>query len=122
MWIEPMPGCSPTIGRLVCMLTYARHRTLTAVEGLTTSALDHHHDAQSNSIGAFLARVVATERVYQILKFENRELSAAELALWEPTLKFGTASRETTRSHPVEHYVEQPAVPGSSETPRADGS
>ena len=37
--IEPVPGYTPTIGRLVGMLTYSRSTTLAAVEGLTLAEL-----------------------------------------------------------------------------------
>ena len=57
--IEAIPGYSPTIGRLVGMLTYARSTTLAAVDGLTIADLDHLHDAESNSIGALLAHIAA---------------------------------------------------------------
>lgn len=110
MWIEPTPGYSPVIGRLVCMLTYARERTLAAVDGLTVSALDFQYDAKSNSIGALLAHVVAVERAFQILSFENRELSAAELVVWQPALDLGTVGRERLVGQPVQHYADQLAV------------
>ena len=42
--ILPLPGYTPTIGRLVAMLTYARQTTLAAVNGLTRDQLDHLHD------------------------------------------------------------------------------
>lgn len=50
--IEPLPGYTPTIGRLVGLLLYARRTTLAAVEGLSIAELDHLQDASSNSIGA----------------------------------------------------------------------
>ncbi|MGH2399991.1 MAG: hypothetical protein ACRDF6_09100, partial [bacterium] len=56
--IGAIPGYTPTIGRLVGMLTYARSTTIAAVEGLTLAELDHLHDTQSNSIGALLAHIV----------------------------------------------------------------
>src|SRR5690242_14547367 len=70
--IDAVAGYSPMIGRLVGMLTYARSTTLAAVAGLTTTQLDHLHDAASNSIGALLAHMAAVERSYQIMTFENR--------------------------------------------------
>lgn len=42
--IEPLPGYTPTIGRLVGMLTYARKTTLDAVDGLSMAELDHLQD------------------------------------------------------------------------------
>lgn len=104
--IEPVPGYSPTIGRLVGMLTYARSTTLAAVQGLTTAELDHLHDAGSNSIGALLAHCAAVERSYQVLTFEERMLSPAENELMSPALTLGDAGRRALRGLPLEHYLE----------------
>jgi uncharacterized damage-inducible protein DinB len=76
--ILPLPGYTPTIGRLVAMLSYARQTTLAAVDGLAPQQLDHLHDERSNSIGALLAHVAAAERGYQLVTFEEREPTAAE--------------------------------------------
>ena len=46
--IEPLPGYTPTIGRLVAMMTYARSTTLMAVQGLSVDQLDHVHDETSS--------------------------------------------------------------------------
>jgi uncharacterized damage-inducible protein DinB len=64
------------------MLTYARHTTLTAVEGLTCEQLDRLHDEQSNSIGGLLAHIAAAERWYQLVTFEERRPTAAENDAW----------------------------------------
>jgi hypothetical protein len=40
--LEPLSGYTPTIGRLVGMLLYARHTTLAAVAGLSTAQLWFH--------------------------------------------------------------------------------
>jgi uncharacterized damage-inducible protein DinB len=64
--IEALQGYTPTIGRLVGMLMYARNTTIAAVQGLTVAQLDHLHDDQSNSIGALLAHIIAIEHAYQI--------------------------------------------------------
>ena len=87
--IESIPGYTSMIGRLVGMLTYARNTTIAAVEGLTLAELDHLHDAQSNSIGALLAHIIAVERSYQVMTFEDRPLSPDENARWSIALKLG---------------------------------
>lgn len=87
--IEPIPGYSPTIGRLVCMLSYARSTTLAAVDGLPMAQLDHLQDAESNSIGALLAHIAVVERSYQVLTFEERLMSADESERWSVALKLG---------------------------------
>jgi len=103
--IEAIPGYSPTVGRLVCMLTYARSTTLAAVEGLTTPELDHLFDARSNSIGALLAHIAAEERAYQVMTFEDRALSADENARWSAALKLGDPGRLSLRGFPLDHYL-----------------
>jgi len=105
--LEPIPGYSPVIGRLVGMLTYARSTTFAAVEGLAAAELDHHHDAQSNSIGALLAHITAVERSYQILTFEQRMLSPEENELWAPALKLGANGRQMLRNRSLDHYLDE---------------
>jgi len=108
--IEPIAGYSPTIGRLVGMITYARSTTLLAVEGLTMAELDHLYDARSNSIGALLAHITVVERSYQILTFEDRLLSPQENEQWSAALKLGADGRRSLRGYPLEHYVEHLAA------------
>jgi uncharacterized damage-inducible protein DinB len=96
--IEPIPGYTPAIGRLVGMLAYSRNTTIAAVQGLTSAQLDHLHDAQSNSIGALLAHIVAVERSYQVMTFEDRPLSSDENVQWSIALRLGTEGRRTLRA------------------------
>jgi uncharacterized damage-inducible protein DinB len=105
--IEPLPGFTPTIGRLVGMLTYARNTTLRAVDGLSVAQLDHLHDDSSNSIGALLAHIAVVERSYQILTFQERRATAEELAAYEPALTLGVEARRVLRGKPLEHYVHE---------------
>jgi hypothetical protein len=105
--IEPIPGYTPTIGRLVGMLTYARSTTAGAVEGLTLAELDHLHDAESNSIGALLAHITVVERAYQVMTFENRPLSLDEDAKWSAALKLGDEGRRVLRGRSLEHYLDE---------------
>jgi uncharacterized damage-inducible protein DinB len=108
--IEPLPGYTPAIGRLIGILTYARSTTLAAVEGMTLPELDHLHDAASNSIGALLAHAVAVERAYQVLTLDDRPLSPQENELWSTALKLGAEGRRALRGQPLEHYLEQLAA------------
>jgi uncharacterized damage-inducible protein DinB len=105
--IEPIAGYTPTIGRLVGMLTYARSTTVAAVEGLTLAELDHLHDAQSNSIGALLAHIVVVERAYQVMTFEDRALSPDENAQWSIGLKLGAEGRRALRGRSLDHYLDE---------------
>ena len=105
--ILPLPGYTPTIGRLVAMLSYARHTTLAAVEGLTREQLDHLHDERSNSVGALLAHVAAVERGYQVVTFEEREPTAAENDAWSAALKLGDKGRRQIRGQELQFYLDE---------------
>jgi uncharacterized damage-inducible protein DinB len=104
--IAPLSGYTPTIGRLVAMLTYARDTTLAAVNGLTREQLDHLQDARSNTIGALLAHIAAVERGYQVVTFEEREPSAAENAAWSAALKLGDLGRREIRGRELQVYTD----------------
>jgi uncharacterized damage-inducible protein DinB len=103
--IEPVPGYSPTVGRLVAMLAHARRTLLDAVAGLSREELDHLHDAGSNTIGALLAHSAAVERVYQVLTFEDRRPSAAEEAAWSAAVELGERGRRELRGRELDWYV-----------------
>jgi uncharacterized damage-inducible protein DinB len=105
--LEPLPGYTPTIGRLVGILLYARQTTLAAVAGLSMGELDHLQDASSNSIGALLAHLAAVERGYQYITFEERPPSAQENAALEPALTLGAEGRRLLRGKPLEHYIHE---------------
>ena len=105
--IEPLPGYTPNIGRLVSILLYARRTTLAAVEGLSSAELDHLQDDSSNSIGALLAHIAVVEKSYQILTFEERVLTAPEQSALEPALTLGAEGRRLLREKPLDHYVHQ---------------
>jgi uncharacterized damage-inducible protein DinB len=105
--ILPLSGFTPTIGRLVAMLTYARQTTLAAVNGLAREQLDHLHDARSNSIGALLAHVATVERVYQVVTFEEREPSASETAAWSAALTLGDEGRREIRGRELQFYTDE---------------
>lgn len=105
--IEPIPGYTPTVGRLVCMLGWARHTLLAAVRDLGQPELDHVHDATSNSIGALLAHAVAVERVYQRLTFEERGPSPQEAASWAAALDLGDAGRRELRGRDLQWHLDE---------------
>ena len=105
--IEPLSGYTPTIGRLVAMLSYARRTTLRAVDGLTREQLDHLHDEQSNSMGALLAHIAAVERGYQLVICAEREPTAAENEAWSAALKLGDKARHEIRGHELHVYLDE---------------
>ena len=88
------------------MLAYARETLLHAVDGLSRDDLDRLHDGRSNSIGGLLAHAVAVERWYQILTFENREPSAADVDPMSAALDLGDAARRLIRGRHLQSYVD----------------
>jgi len=108
--IQPLPGYSPAIGRLVSMLTYVRETLLHAVDGLTLEDLDHTHDPKSNSIGALLAHAAAVERWYQVLTFEEREPTEADEAPRLAALDLGDLGRRELRGRDLAGYLDDLAA------------
>jgi uncharacterized damage-inducible protein DinB len=108
--ITPLPGFSPTIGRLVSMLSHARQTLLQAVDGLSRDELDHLHDATSNTIGALLGHAAAVEHWYQILTFEERKPSASDEAEWSAALNLGEEGRRQIRGRELQSYVDELAL------------
>jgi uncharacterized damage-inducible protein DinB len=104
--IEPIPGFTPTIGRLVCILTHSRRTLTAAVDGLSCDQLDHLHDETSNSIGALLAHAAAVEWWHQVLTFAEHVPTAGEEAPWLAALDLEAKAREQIRNREVEHYLE----------------
>jgi uncharacterized damage-inducible protein DinB len=105
--IAPIPGYSPTIGRLVSFLTYVREGMLAAVKGLTPTELDHLHDAESNTIGALLAHVAAVERWYQFFTFEDREPSSSETSVMAAALHLGNEARQAIKGRELGAYLDE---------------
>ena len=61
-YIGPKKGYTPQIGTLVSMMNWMRDVILGAVRGMNQKGLDYLHDQESNSIGAMLWHLAATER------------------------------------------------------------
>ena len=106
MRIEPLPGYTPAIGRLVSMLGYVRQGLLGTVRTLSLEDLDHLHDARANSIGALLAHAAAVERWYQILTFEERRPSDEEEGKWSAELNLGPEARAQIKGRDLQFYLD----------------
>ena len=84
--IGDIPGFTPQIARLVSMMNYVRHTTISAVEGLTVNELDYLNGSNSNSIGSLLLHIAAAEAGYQAATFDKRELNDEEKHEWGTAL------------------------------------
>ena len=105
--ITELPGFTPQIGRVVSMMNHVRSTTLSVVTGLGVSELDYLHDAQSNSIGALLLHIAATEVGYQAATFLARGLDEEEKKEWGAAVELGESAREEIRGRELDYYVER---------------
>jgi uncharacterized damage-inducible protein DinB len=105
--IGDLPGFTPQISRLVSMMNYTRHTTLSTVQGLETRHLDYLPDAQSNSIGALLLHIASVEVAYQADTFSSRNLNEEEMREWEVALTLGEKARSEIRGYDLDYYLEK---------------
>ncbi len=103
--IGDVAGFTPQIGRLVSMMNYARHTTLTAVADLSVEELDYLLDPETNSIGALLLHIAAAEAGYQAMTFYARDLTEQEKHEWGAALDLGESGRREIRGHELDYYV-----------------
>ena len=103
--IGDISGFTPQIARLVSMMNYVRHTTLSAVEGLSVSELDYLNDPESNSIGSLLLHIAAAEVGYQAATFDKRELNEEERHEWDMALSLGEKARQEIKGHSLDYYL-----------------
>lgn len=105
--IGPMNGYSPQIGTLVSMLNYNRQTIINTVKALTKDQLDYLHDPQSNTIGALILHLGATEKYYQINTFEGRqEFNDEEKKVWGAAMELGDEGRKQIKGKEVKYYLD----------------
>lgn len=104
-FISDIPGYSPNISRLICMMNHARLGTIGSVKGLTVKELDYLHDHKSNSIGALLLHIAAVDFFYQKESFEERELNDEEFNIWKAAWNLGELARKEIRNNDLDYYV-----------------
>jgi uncharacterized damage-inducible protein DinB len=103
--ITDIPGYTPNISRLICMMNYARQITLESVKGLTVKELDYLHDEQSNSIGALLLHIASTDFYFQKMSLEETEFTEEELKKWKASSELGEAGREEIKGNDLNYYI-----------------
>ncbi|MEP7145476.1 MAG: DinB family protein [bacterium] len=103
--ITEIPGYTPHISRLICMMNYARRITLGIIKGLSIKDLDYLIDKDSNSIGALLMHLAAVEYYYQAFTFEERELSNEERNKWKAGIELGEIARSEIKGNDLEYYI-----------------
>jgi uncharacterized damage-inducible protein DinB len=103
--IGDISGFRPQIARLVSMMNYVQHTTISAVENLMVSELDYLNDAESNSIGSLLLHIAAAEVGYQAATFDKRELNEEEKYEWGTALALGEKARQEIKGHDLDYYI-----------------
>lgn len=106
--IGPREGFSPHIGTLLSMMTWMRTVILYPVKGLTPEQLDYVHDEKSNSIGAMLLHLAATERFYQVHTMEGKkwgDWSEADKLRFDVAMNLGDEARNKIKGHSLDFYL-----------------
>ena len=101
--LSGLEGYDSQIGKLVCTLNYVRHRTLSAVEGMSTDQINFLADPQGNTIAALLLHIAAIEYSYQISTFEHRALNDKEMQAFGAALELGERGRKEIKGKTLEY-------------------
>lgn len=111
--VGPKKGYTPEIGTLVSMMNWMRNTMLMPVYGMSQKDLDYLHDDNSNSIGAMLMHLVATERFYQENTFvdgKHFEPGRIEDTMYQAASNLGDAGRETFKGKELDYYLDKLAA------------
>jgi uncharacterized damage-inducible protein DinB len=103
--IGDISGFTPQVARLVSMMNYVRHTTLSAVKDLTIRDLDYLPSLTDNSIGSLLLHIAAAEIGYQTATFYNRQLNEDEKQEWNAVLALGDKARQEIKGHELIFYL-----------------
>ena len=109
-YIGPKEGYTPQIGTLVSMMNWMRKTILRPVKGMSVKDLDYLHDDNSNSIGAMLWHLAATERFYQINTFEGKPWGTwddEDREEFSIAMSLGNAGRAVIKGHDLDFYLEK---------------
>jgi len=103
-------GYTPHIGTLLGTMTMMRTWIVRGVEELSVKELDFQIDDKSNSIGAMLWHLAATERYYQLNTFEGLEWGTWDdeiKEIWDLPMGLGEDGREKIKGNKIKFYLEK---------------
>ena len=104
--VGPKAGFSPHIGALVSMMNWMRATVLNSVTNMKREQLDYLHDTKSNTIGAMLLHLAATEAFYQANTFDRRgDYNEKEKAKWGVAMGLGNEGRKQIKGNDLEYYL-----------------
>ncbi len=108
--LGPMEGYSPHIGSLLSSMNMMRAFVLYQVKDLSVEELDFQVDDQSNSIGAMLWHLAATEKYYQLNTFDKMKWGSWGNEVkqeWDLPMALGAKGREEIKGHSLDFYLEK---------------
>jgi len=108
--IGPKKGYTPQIGTLVSMMNWMRDTVLRSVRGLSTAELDYLHDENSNSIGAMLLHLAATEKYYQLNTLDKMSWGSWDAKIsaeWDTPMNLGERGRQMIKGNSLDYYLDK---------------
>ena len=108
--IGPKAGYTPQVGTLVSMMDWMRTTVLSSVQGLSVNDLDYIHDEDSNSIGAMLLHLAATEKYYQLNTFHAMPWGSWDddiKAEWDTPMNLGERGRQLIKGNSLDYYLDR---------------
>ena len=106
--IGPREGYSPQIGTLLSTMTMMRTWLIDTVKELSIEQLDFQIDEQSNSIGAMLWHLAATEKYYQLNTFDEMKWDSWDDDIkkeWDVASHLGDKARELIKGYDADFYI-----------------
>ncbi len=106
--IGPQKGFSPQIGTLLSTMTMMRKWVLETVKDLSIEELDFQIDDKSNSIGAMLYHLAATEKYYQLNTFDEISWGSWSNEIkkeWDIPSGLGEEGRKKIKGNDIDFYT-----------------
>lgn len=98
-------GYTPQVGVLVSMLNDMKFRVERTVGEMSIEETDFLLDENANSIGTLIMHLAATEKLYQVMTFENREFTEEEKEQWSTGMSMGKEAQEKYKGKDVKEYL-----------------
>ncbi len=103
-------GYGPQVSILVSMMDWMRATVLRSVKAMSQKDLDFLLDEESNTIGAMLIHLAATERFYQIHTFDGRnwgDFDKKDTDMWSIGSRLGERARKEIKGKPISYYTDK---------------
>ncbi len=106
----PRAGYTPGVSNLVSMMNWMRGVVIRQVSGMSMKDLDYLHDEDSNTVGAMLLHLAATEKYYALNTFENMSWGSWDTktkAEWDTPMNLGERGRQIIKGNSLDYYLEK---------------